>query len=440
MSRHHAPVPKNPWLGDIMASLVVTMIALPLSLGIALASGAPMASAVVAMLVGGLLVGAIAGAPLVVTGPAAGLSALILQLITDHGLEKVFIITVMAGGIQVVLSIAKLGRTIEWIPKSVLEGVLSAIGMVIVLGQLHVLVGGAIPGGSVKSLLAFPAALGSAFSSGLGSMAFSALLIGSLAIVLQLLWKRWAKGRMKTIPAALPAIVIATLVSLNFDLPRVNLQPLGSYVGESLLSVTDQFRSGSWLMLFGPALGLAVVASAESLLTAKAVQVLADKRHLRSRLSIDRELLAQGAGNMISGVLGGIPMTGVMVRSAANVEAGARTRASAMLHAVWIAMFVFLFPSMVQTLPSSALAAVLILTGFKLMNIGHLLQAVVSNPRQAYLWPMTAIAVLSTDLLRGLIIGISVASLDAVVRWSSPQKTPASRDESLVVNVEEAGM
>jgi MFS superfamily sulfate permease-like transporter len=431
MSRHHDQKQTKPIVGDLLASFVVFIIAVPLSLGIAMASGTPASSAIVSIIIGGIVVGLLSGAPLVVSGPAAGLSALALQFVTDYGLSNLLVITALAGLMQVMMAIVRLGRGIQLIPKTVLEGVLSAIGVVIVLGQLHVLAGHNIPGGVTKNIIALPATYGSAIFSP-GSTAFVALAIGLLAIGIQMLWKRFARGPFKIIPPALPAVVIATLCSLNYEIPRIILQEMGSYTKDSLNTVVGIFASNGWLMLVGPAFGLALVASAESLLTAKAIDVMAVKHHIKSKLNIDRELFAQGVGNFLSGIFGGLPITGVMVRSAANIESGAKTRSATIMHATWVGAFILFLPQVVASLPSAALASVLILTGIKLINFKHMLQAVKTNPREAYLWPLTAVAIMGTDLLKGLTAGLIVATLDYGYRkWiattsSQPEKLPTA--------------
>lgn len=409
--------PASPYIGDVMASLVLFIIAVPLSLGIAMASGTPAASAIVAIVVGALVVGSIAGAPLVVSGPAAGLSALVLQFVTLHGFQGLMVITVIAGVLQIVLGTLRLGRTIQLIPKTVIEGVLSAIGFIIVLGQLHILAGKSIPGAPLKSLQELP----NTFAAAIGHIsasnpAFMALAVGLFAISLQVIWRNWIPAKLKFIPAALPAIIIATLVSWDLEIPKVVLQNLGSYTTESLATFAAAISGSQWFHLIPAAIGLALVASAESLITAKATDILAQKHHVKSGLAINRELFAQGVGNLVSGALGGLPVSGVMVRSAANVESGGRTRLATMLHGVWVIGFILFLPSIVAKMPSAALAAVLILIGIKLINAKHMLQAVQSNLREAYLWPATALAIMTTDLLTGLLIGVGLAVADNIYK------------------------
>ena len=393
---------------DVLASLVVFLIAMPLSLGIALASGAPAMSALVAAIVGGVIVGVLSGAPLVVTGPAAGLSAMILQYVQTYGLAALFQITVMAGAIQVILAAVRSARLIQKLPKTVVEGVLSAIGAVIVIGQLFIIMGQSIPGNPIKNILALPEAIAAVLDTSTSLIPLHALAIGLLTIAIIQSWKKFAT-KLAWIPAALPGVLVATLASFMFEIPRMELSPIGPYLSDAISQTSSAAFWSSMTEYLVPALGLAIVASAESLLTARSIDVLLAKRHMPIQTHIDRELLAQGVGNVVSGALGGLPMTGVMVRSAANLDAGATSRWSAVLHSVWIALFVLAAPEVLNTIPLAALAAVLILTGVKLINFSHMTQAVKEHPAKAWIWPATACAVIGTDLLKGLGIGLTAA-------------------------------
>jgi MFS superfamily sulfate permease-like transporter len=365
-------------------------------------------SALVAAIIGGIVVGTLSGAPLVVTGPAAGLSAMILQYVQTYGLSALFQITVLAGAIQIVLAAARSARLIQKLPKSVVEGVLSAIGAVIVLGQLYIIMGQKIPGNPIKNIIGFPAAVATLFDTSTSLVPLHALAVGLLTIVTIQGWRKFAT-KLAWIPAALPGVLVATTVSFLFDIPRMSLSPIGPYLANAVSQSTVASFWTSILQYAVPAFGLAIVASAESLLTARSIDVLAAKRHMNLDMHIDRELLAQGLGNMVSGALGGLPMTGVMVRSAANLDAGATSRWSAVLHSVWIALFVMSAPEILNTIPLAALAAVLILTGVKLINLSHMTQAVKEHPAKAWVWPATACAVIGTDLLKGLGIGLAAA-------------------------------
>lgn len=412
---------------DLLASLVVFLIALPLSLGIALASGAPPVTALVTAIVGGVVAGLLSGAPLVVSGPAAGLSAMVLQYIQTYGLSTFFQITVFAGLIQTLLAALRCARVIQRLPKAVVEGVLSAIGAVIVIGQLYIIMGQSIPGNPIKNLVGLPQATSKIFAISSNSVPLFALAIGLLTIGTIQAWKKYA-GRLAWIPAALPGVFIATIVSFLVDIPRMSISPIGAYLQET---VGNSMQISFWITMVQymiPALGLAIVASAESLLTARSIDVLTSKRHMNIETNIDRELMAQGIGNVLVGTLGGLPMTGVMVRSAANLDAGATSRWSTILHGIWIALFVFFAPQILSAIPLAALAAVLILTGIKLINFSHMVQAVKEHPARAWIWPATTLAVIGTDLLKGLCIGLAVSVILGFVARKNVVSTKTSDD------------
>jgi MFS superfamily sulfate permease-like transporter len=402
MSTLTAPKPK-----DWVASLVVFIIAMPLSLGIALASGASPAAGLVTAVAGGIIAGILAGAPLSVTGPAAGLTAIVFQLVQEYGLDGLAIITVICGVLQLIMGLARTGKVFTWIPTLVLEGVLSAIGVIIVLGQLHVLAGAPIPKSPILAALSLPQSYAAAIGAE-GLWLTPVLLCGLLAIGFQLAWNKWVPTTLKWLPAALPAVVLITALSLFWDMPRVALEPFMSVIE----SATGKFFAGGWMSELSiyvvPAIGLAIVASAESLLTARAIDILVSARPHFKPSNLNRELIAQGAANLTSGVIGGIPMTGVMVRSAANVNAGGETRWSTILHGLWIALFVILAPGLLAKIPLTALAAILILTGWKLINLKHFVHSFKENAVGGLIWFGTTAAVFTTDLLKGLIIGILI--------------------------------
>ncbi len=398
-------------LADLTSSLVVFIIAIPLSLGISIASGASVSSGIISGIVGGIVVGALAGAPLVVTGAAAGLTAFVFQIIQDFGIQGLTIITVLCGLVQILFGVFKLGNFFAKIPKPVLEGVLSAIGAIILVGQLHVMMGGAVPKTAWIGLQHLPEAVVNLNAN------WKIAIIGLFAAIIQIIWPKVFR-RFAWIPGALPAVVLATLISLLFPVPRVVLGDLLPQIVSSVHSFfsTNQlnFFSSSFMKFFPTAIGLAVIASAETLLTARGLHVmLSTHEELRMRHAplLDKELIAQGAGNCICAMLGGLPMTGVMVRSAANVTAGGRTRFSSILHGIWILLFVHFFPEVLTKIPLSVLASILVLTGIKLLNLKNLIHEIKKKPLEGMLWILTMGAVFMTDLLKGLVIGIVSATL-----------------------------
>jgi MFS superfamily sulfate permease-like transporter len=390
---------------DLIASLVVFIVALPLSLGIALASGASPAAGLITAIVGGVVGGMFAGAPLVVAGPAAGLTALLFQLVQVHGLKGLTVITIIAGFFQIVFGAFRTGKLFTYVPKPVLEGMLCAIGFIIGMYQLHILMGATLPATPKEAIVNLPATI-----AGLTSTQKSAIFVcGLLAMTTQIFWPKWFK-KLSWVPSALPAVIFATLLSQLWDMPRVQFAPLMTIVRESVVGLPILFTEmQGFLALATAALGVAFVASAETLLTARAVDVLVEKRKDFKPANLNRELFSQGAANLLSGVMGGLPMTGVIVRSAVNVDAGAVSRMSTILHGVWVAVFVGFFPFVLTAIPLTALAAVLVLTGYRLLNLAHLRHMLRDAPKDGFLWILTSVAIFSTDLLKGLIIALVVA-------------------------------
>lgn len=395
---------------DWVASLVLCVIALPLSLGIALASGATPAAGLITAILGGVVTGLLAGAPLAVTGPAAGLSALVFEFVREFGMAGLGVITVAAGLIQVAMGSAKLGALFRFIPKPVLEGVLSAIGWMIVLGQLHVLAGFSVPNSPVQALLTLPGLFWEGLTTRFGFMG-PILLCGLLAIGVQVIWPRMILfSALTRIPRALPAVVIATLVAAFWEMPRVELSPLlpVAQSGWKAFFSLEWWSTAPLQAYLLAAVTLAFVASAETLITAQGVDILAKSAipdHVPAKLN--QELVAQGMTNILSGISGGLPVTAVMVRSAANLDSGARTRYSAVLHGLWIALFVGLGPFILERIPLTALAAVLIMTGAKLTQVSHCVRALQQEPKEGAVWVFTTAAILMTDLMSGIGWGLA---------------------------------
>lgn len=389
-------------LQDLSASLVVFVVAVPLSLGIAFASGAPMGAGIVAALVGGILVGKFTGAPLVITGPAAGLTALCFDYVNQFGYIGLCIATIFAGLFQVGFSSLRLGRFFEMVPKSIVTGMLMAIGATILLGQLHILLGStSVPKSPISALQGLPSVIAN-FSQSEKILA-TAGAIGIFALVFQYSWSK-VKSLSKFLPGALPAVVIATLISLTIDLPRVEISNLNESIGSAVTSLFS-FNNYSLLpSLLLAGFGLAAVAAAETLLTIRASSQLTPSE---PKCDMNRELLVQGLGNSVSGVLGGLPMTGVMVRTAANINAGAKTRWAGILHAVWIIVFLMFFPEVVRQIPLAALASVLVLTGIKLLDLGGLAQMIKNERKEAIGTVLCMASILATNLLTGLVVSVA---------------------------------
>jgi len=407
---------------DLMASVVVFLVALPLCMGIAIASGLPPAKGVITGIVGGLVVGWLAGAPLQVSGPAAGLTVLVFELVQQYGAAMLGPILLLAGALQLLAGRLKLGCWFRVTAPAVVYGMLAGIGILIVLSQLHVMMDAHPEASGLDNLGAFPAALWAAlpFSGGNGMAAAS---LGLLTIACMWTWDRLRPQRLRLLPGALLGVAAATLVGLwlGLDVRRVE-------VPDNLADAISWLQPADLLAFADPgllvaALAVAFIASAETLLSAAAV----DRMHQGPRADFDRELTAQGVGNMLCGVLGALPMTRVIVRSSANVQAGARTRLSAMLHALWLLAAVVLLAALLEQIPVASLAGVLVYTGLKLIDLDALRQLGRYGRMAMLIHVATALTIVATDLLTGVLLGFALTL--AQLAWQASRlKIGVARD------------
>ncbi len=389
------------WLGkDAMASVVVFLVALPLCMGVSIASGVPPTSGLITGIIGGLVVGFIAGSPFQVSGPAAGLTVLVWQLVQQHGLPMLGVIVLMAGLLQLAAGLLKLGQWFRAVSPAVIHGMLAGIGLLILTAQFHVMLDGKPIGKGIDNLLAIPEALNRAISD--GGAPFHALCIGVLSITVMALWGAYAPKKLKVLPAPLIAVVIAVIAAAFFKLRIAYVN-----VPDNIWSVIQYPTLESLKHVFETpiliaAVSVAFIASAETLLCASAV----DQMHQGQRTKYDQELAAQGIGNAICGLLGVLPMTGVIVRSSANIEAGAKTRASAIFHGLWLLLFAAVLPFTLRYIPVSSLAAVLVFTGYKLAYPKALPKLLEFGKSEVAIATVTIAVIVGTDLLKGVVLGL----------------------------------
>ncbi|MBB3749603.1 carbonic anhydrase [Mycolicibacterium sp. BK634] len=376
---------------DLPASLVVFLVALPLSLGIAIASDAPALAGLIAAVVGGIVAGALGGSPLQVSGPAAGLTVIVAGLVDQFGWAVTCAITVAAGVLQVLFGLSRVARAALAISPVVVHAMLAGIGLTIALQQIHIVLGGDARSSAWQNLTQLPGQILNAHGD--------EMLIGTLVIAILIAW-RWVPGVLGKVPGPLVAIVAATVASivLRLDVARVQLD--GSLLDAIAL---PSLPSGNWGAVAVGVLTVALIASVESLLSAVSV----DKMRPGHRTNFDRELIGQGAANIASGTLGGLPVTGVIVRSSTNVNSGARTRASAILHGVWVLVFAIPFAGLVQMIPMAALAGLLVMIGIRLVNRVHIETA--SKTGDIAVYVVTVLCVLFLNLLEGVLIGLALS-------------------------------
>lgn len=395
---------------DLTASIVVFLVAMPLCMGIAVASGVPAEKGLVTGIIGGLVVGALAGSPLQVSGPAAGLAVIVFEIVRDKGLSALGPILILAGVIQVAAGIFRLGGWFRAISPAVVHGMLAGIGVLIVAGQFHVLFDAKPLPSGLANLTAMPGRLLGLSPEG-GHSALPAFAVGLVTIAAMLGWEKFRPASLKLVPGALIGVLAATLVAFTLGLGVARVT-----VPESILSAIAVPDAGLLSRIADPsliatALAIAFIASAETLLSAAAV----DKMHNGVRTNYDKELRAQGIGNLLCGVAGAVPMTGVIVRSSANVQAGAITRMSAILHGVWILGFVVLLPWLLREIPMAALAGILVVTGWRLVSFDHVKHLMHRyGPLPLLIWAGTLVMVVATDLLTGVLVGLALSLIELV--------------------------
>jgi MFS superfamily sulfate permease-like transporter len=404
------------YVRDLSASLVVFLVALPLCMGIALASGAPPAKGLITGIIGGLVVGALAGSPLQVSGPAAGLAVLVFEIIHEHGYAALGPILMVAGLVQLVAGAAKLGRWFRAISPAVIHGMLAGIGLLIVFQQFHVMFDSKPKGSGLANLTAIPGTVMHGLFPLGASSALEASLMGCFTIFVMLMWERYRPEKLKLVPGALLGIAAASLTAMVLHLPINHVE-----VPNNLLKVLEFPTLAGFKALgssaIGSALALALIASAETLLSAAAVSKMAPS----VKTDYDRELMAQGIGNMLCGGVGAIPMTGVIVRSSANVQAGATSRLSAMMHGVWILGTVVLFASVLRAVPTSSLAGVLVLTGLKLVKVKDMRHLSSFGKVPILIYVSTLLTIISVDLLTGVLVGVVLSVLALLHRVTQLQ-------------------
>lgn len=395
---------------DLLASVVVFLVALPLCLGIAIASGMPPAAGLVTGIVGGILVGAFAGCPLQVSGPAAGLAVLVYEIVQKHGPETLAIVVLIAGLLQVAAGLLKAGQIFRAISPSVIFGMLAGIGVLIFGAQFHVMVDDKPRASGLQNLLSIPESIYKGLFPMEGTTHHLAAYIGVGTIAIILLWTRFAPQKLKWVPGALIAVVASTVAAWVLKLPIRYVELSDNFLGSikvlDFSSIVAAFTPD--VILLG--VTVAFVASAETLLSAAAV----DQMHDGPRANYNRELLAQGIGNTLCGLLSALPMTGVIVRSATNVTAGAKTRRSAMLHGAWLLALVAAVPWLLRMVPTASLAAILVYTGYKLVNVQNIRRLLRYGGAPVVIYAATLIGIVTTDLLKGILIGITLSILNVI--------------------------
>lgn len=418
VTKPHPPVSFTAHVGqDLLASVVVFLVALPLCLGIALASGAPLFAGIVSGIVGGVVVGALSGSHTSVSGPAAGLTAVVLAQITALGGYEVFLLAVsLAGVMQIGFGLARGGAFSAFVPTSVIKGLLAAIGVILILKQIpHVFGHDTDPEGEMQFDQPDRENTFSALVETISDLHVGAAVVGLVSIAVLLSWSRSERLSKSWVPAPLAVVLLGLGLGAVFEAiggrweigtSHLVQVPLVRDVGLANMLVFPDFSQWTNPAIYTAALTIAIVASLESLLNLEAVDRL-DPEQRKS--PPNRELLAQGTGNIIAGLLGGIPVTAVVIRGSVNVNAGARSKLSAIMHGVLLLVAVLAAPQLFNRIPLASLAAILLVTGFRLASPTLIRNMWKAGKDQFLPFAVTVVAIVFTDLLIGLSIGMVVS-------------------------------
>lgn len=424
---------------DVPASIVVFLVALPLCLGIALASGAPLFSGIIAGIVGGTIVASISGSSLGVSGPAAGLAVIVLTAIQDLGFEPFLLAVVIGGVIQLALGFARAGIIGYYFPTAVIKGMLSGIGIIIFLKQIpHAFGYDADPEGDMNFMQPDGHNTFSELSYMLDGITPGALIVTLVSLAILILWEqKFIKENKYMSLVQGPLVVVLAGIGLGLwfeSIPPFNISqdhmvaiPVAQSVGDFINQFTlPDFGSFSNAQIYITAITIAVVASLETLLCVEATDKLDPYKRVTPT---NLELKAQGVGNIISGFIGGLPITQVIVRSSANIQSGGRTKASAFLHGILMLIFVATIPNVLNKIPLASLAAILFLVGYKLAKPALFKEMYRKGMGQFIPFIVTILGIVFTDLLIGIGLGMVVAIFQ--ILWKNYQVPYTFESENL---------
>lgn len=440
---------KNTFKQDLSAGLVVFLVALPLCLGIALASGAPLLSGVITGIVGGIVVGFISGSQLAVSGPAAGLTTIVASaIISLHSYEAFLVSVVLAGIIQVILGLVKAGKIGLYFPSNVIKGMLAAIGIILILKQIpHAFGYDADAEGDLAFAQADHSNTFSEINNLLSRVSPGAILIFVISMAILMLWDTPLFKKVKAVPSGLVVVIVGVIMALvlqnapaAFNLKGNSFVQIPVFSGLTDFATNLRFPDFSKIAnteVLTVAFTIAFVASLETLLSIEAVDKLDP---LKRSTPLNRELIAQGIGNSVAGLLGGLPLTAVIVRGATNVSSGAKTKMSAIFHGSLLLISVLLIPGAMNKIPLASLAAILIMVGYKLAKVKLFKDMYKAGWNQFTPFIATVAAIILTDLLKGVLIGMGVSIVFILVNatkdliYSTEKMTKSGTMQQLVLS------
>lgn len=397
--------PFTPWIENLGPAVVVLLISIPLSMGIAIASGVPPSRGLITAVVGGIVIGSLSGSPLQISGPSAGLAVMVFDLVNRHGLVALGVVVPLMGVLQAGAGLLKLGQLFRAVSPAVINAMLAGIGILIFAAQFHVMVDDAPKGSGLENLLSIPSAVVHGIFPIDGSPHEQAALIGLLTLIVLVTMSFVKKGPLKRVPPPLAAVIIATIATVLFklDIRRVDM-PDTIWAAIATPSAADISLLTSPSLIIS-AFALALVASAETLLCSSAV----DGMHDGQRTNYDKELFAQGVGNFFCGICGAPPTTGVITRSSANVQAGGKGRQSAIMVGFGLLAFLVAFPTVLEVIPRASLAAILVYIGYKLVRNRPYAELLRYGKSEVAIYIITVGAIVGVNLLTGIALGIGLA-------------------------------
>lgn len=404
---------KNSFKEDFLASIVVFLVAVPLCLGIALASGLPAETGLISAVIGGIVVGLFSGCPLMVSGPAAGLVAIVYEIVQEHGIQRLGAILFFSGLLQILFGVLKLGPWFRAVSPAIVTGMLSGIGILIFSSQFHVMVDDLPKSSAIKNIISLPASVMKGITVSADTNYHIAALIGILTLLILILWN-FVPKKIKIVPSALVGVLVSVILVQIFNLPIKHIEVPDNFL--TLIEIPS-LRSFECILhwdILIESITIAFIASAETLLSSVAV----DQIQTRHKTNYNKEVIAQGIGNSICGLLGALPITGVIVRSSANVNAGAKTRMSAIFHGLWILMFISLFPHFLEKIPTASLGAVLVYTGYKLVDLKAIKGLLKFGKTELFICLITIAVIVLDSLLEGIIVGIVLSVIKLLYNFS----------------------
>lgn len=393
-----SPYTREVFAKDFFASIVVFLVALPLCMGIAIASGVPVMLGLISGIIGGIIVALFAGCPLQVSGPAAGLAVMSFEFVAKFGIKSLVPLGIIVGCFQLAVNFFKLADYFKALSPALIKGLLSAIGLLILVSQVHVAFDALPKSSGLQNISLIPSAFYDlVILDGGGRIAFGLTLLTLFSIVT---WDLFAKKVSKVFPAPLFAILVVAIGAFFFGLDVKYINISSNFADELNLISASSFSGVSASLIFA-ALAIGFVATAETLLSVTAV----DKMSALENSDYNKEAKAQGIGNIVAGFFGALPITGVIVRSSANVTSGGLTKWSAFMHGIWLIALTFVFTDILSYIPVSALAGILIFVGWKLLNPKAIFELFKANKREFSIFMVTFLFIVFTDLLTGVVAG-----------------------------------